>query len=184
MNGAFETIKRMCLAPHDNLKGLVVFVAAVFAGAHVPLLSCCTALATPRGLFGRSRPFGGRPLGRGLAAKPATLARWRVVFLLAPAGAVLLAAVSFLIDGRPGAPFRFAYGHAPTLITLFDMFGLTLLLVGIAGLVATGHNASPISRANLMAPEEFLLGWTGSKPCPKSRRAARPYRVFEKMTAP
>src|SRR6185436_18121156 len=103
------------------------------------------------------RPFSSRPPGRRLAAEPATLARWRVVFLLAPAGAALLAAVSFLIDSRPSAPFRFAFGHAPTFITLFDMFGLTLLLVGIAGLVATGHNASPISRANLMAREEFLL---------------------------
>src|SRR2546423_14354983 len=122
MNGAFEAVKRLCLPFYYYLKGFVIFIARNFRTCPYSLLSCRPALASPRGLFSRPRALGSRTPGRSLAAEPATLARRRVVFLLAPAGAALLAAVSFLVDGGPCAPFSFMFGHASTLITLFDMF--------------------------------------------------------------
>src|SRR3954447_19018811 len=88
-----------------------------------------------------------------------------MVFPLAPAGAALLAAVGFLVDGRPGAPLSFVFGHASAFITLFDMFGLTLLFVGVTGLVATGHGVSPILGANLSARKRFLFASLDPERC-------------------
>jgi hypothetical protein len=52
----------------------------------------------------------------------------------------LLAAATFLIDGRPSSPLRFVLGNAPILVTLFDVLGFAPLLSSILGLVATRHH--------------------------------------------
>jgi hypothetical protein len=49
--------------------------------------------------------------------------------------------VGFLVDGCPGAAFGLALRNAALLISFLDIHGLALLLVGVAGLVAAGHDA-------------------------------------------
>src|SRR5438552_638424 len=49
------------------------------------------------------------------------------------------------VDRRPGAPLGFLLTHAPALITLFDMFRLSFLLVRVSRLVSTWHLGSPCS---------------------------------------
>ncbi|MBR0806818.1 hypothetical protein JQ636_25035 [Bradyrhizobium japonicum] len=66
-----------------------------------------------------------------------------MIFRLAAPRTTFLTAVSFFIDRGPGAPFGFLARYSAVLIAFLDMFGLTLLLVGITGLVATGHGALP-----------------------------------------
>jgi len=54
-----------------------------------------------------------------------------MVFRFATPGAALLAAMSFLIHRRPGAPGNLSVGDPALLLTLLDMFGLAFLLVGV-----------------------------------------------------
>jgi hypothetical protein len=71
--------------------------------------------------------------GRAFLAAPSW---WRMIFGLASTRARLFAAARFLVDGRPCATFRFLFEHPTVFIAFFDMLGLTLLLVGVAGLGA------------------------------------------------
>src|SRR5690606_19815496 len=57
-----------------------------------------------------------------------------------------LAAAGFLVHRGPGAALRFLAADAAILVAFFDMFGLALLLVGIAALVASRHGCSPLPR--------------------------------------
>jgi hypothetical protein len=54
-----------------------------------------------------------------------------MIFLRGATRAALLPAVGFLVDGRPGAPLGFLLRNPAVLITLFDVFGLPLLLVRV-----------------------------------------------------
>src|ERR1700757_718853 len=103
------------------------------------LYSGSTTLPCSSGLLGRPRPFGGRPLGRGGAAQPAALAGRGAIFFRPASGAALLSTVRLLVYGRPGSSLGFLLRNAAMFVALLDMFGLTLLLVGIAGLVSARH---------------------------------------------
>jgi hypothetical protein len=62
-----------------------------------------------------------------------------MILLVATPGAGFLAAAAFLVDRRPGAAFGLLLGDAAVLIAFLDMFGLALLFVGVAALVAARH---------------------------------------------
>src|SRR5690606_30445254 len=89
------------------------------------------------------------------AALATTLAAGGVAFLAAAARAGLLAAARFLVHRRPGAALGLLVADAAILIAFLDMFGLALLLVGIAALVAAGHGVSPFRERTRKAPREF-----------------------------
>jgi hypothetical protein len=61
---------------------------------------------------------------------------WRSILGLAAPAAASLASTRFLVHGRPGTPLGFAFRDAAVLITFFDMFGLSFLLIGVSGFVA------------------------------------------------
>ena len=65
-----------------------------------------------------------------------------MVFRLTASRATLLPAMRFLVHRRPGTALRFALRYAPAFITLFDVFGLTFLLVGVAGFITSGMTTS------------------------------------------
>lgn len=56
--------------------------------------------------------------------------------MAAPAGAGLVAAAAFLVDGRPGAAFGFFLRDAAVLVAHFDVLGLALLLPETPGQAA------------------------------------------------
>jgi hypothetical protein len=62
-----------------------------------------------------------------------------MVLRFSSAGTGLLAAVGFLVDGRPGAALSFILGRATLFVAFLDVFGHTLLFVGIAGLISAWH---------------------------------------------
>jgi hypothetical protein len=62
-----------------------------------------------------------------------------MIFTAAAAGATHAAAMRNLIFGGPGAAFGYFLGYAPLFVTLFNVLGLTLLLVRVTALIATGH---------------------------------------------
>jgi hypothetical protein len=76
-----------------------------------------------------------------VATDSSTLPGGLVVFSSSAAGAGLLATVRHRVHRCPGAPFGFALGHAAILVSFFDVFGLTLLLVSICALVSPWHLA-------------------------------------------
>jgi hypothetical protein len=49
-------------------------------------------------------------------------------------------ATGLLVHRGPGSPLRFAPGDTAFFISLFDVLGLTLLLIGVRGLVASWHD--------------------------------------------
>src|SRR4051812_19906705 len=63
-----------------------------------------------------------------------------MVFRLTASRATLLSAMRLLVHGRPGTALRFALRYTPPFITVFDMFGLTLLLVGVTGFITSRHD--------------------------------------------
>jgi hypothetical protein len=48
--------------------------------------------------------------------------------------------MALLVYGRPGAALCFLLGNPAVLVTLLDMFSLTLLFVGVTRLVTSGHD--------------------------------------------
>jgi len=73
---------------------------------------------------------------RASAFSPSLSAR-AFVLLFPSARAALLATTAGLIHGRPGACFRRLFRDSSFLISLFDVFGLSLLLISIT---ASGGN--------------------------------------------
>jgi len=69
-----------------------------------------------------------------------------VIFLSAATRAALLPTVGFFVHGCPGAPFGFLLRNPAVLIAFLDMLSLSLLLVGVTGLVATRHDTPPVDR--------------------------------------
>src|SRR6266566_6235500 len=104
-------------------------------------------LAGRGGLLGRTGSLRGRPargcLAAARAADPAATFRGYVGVGNTAARAALVAAAGLLVDRRPGTPLGFLLGDAAILLALFDMFGLALLLVGVAGFVAARHDHLP-----------------------------------------
>jgi hypothetical protein len=78
------------------------------------------------------------------AADPTALARRGVALGLSPAGAALVAAAAFLVDGRPGPPLGLMLRHAALFVAVGDMIGLAFLLVGVFRFVAARHSAPPV----------------------------------------
>ncbi len=66
------------------------------------------------------------------------LFRRGVVFRLPSAGATFLSAMGFLVNGSPCSTLGFIFRNTALLVALLDMFGHSLLLVGIAGLSPRG----------------------------------------------
>src|SRR5690348_13010944 len=67
-----------------------------------------------------------------LVTIPSALAhRLMILRLAVPAAAGFFAAAVNLVHRRPRAPLRFALGDAALLVSFFDVFGLTLLFVGV-----------------------------------------------------
>src|SRR5712671_6952097 len=107
----------------------------------------CVSLAGCGRLLCGARSSRGRPSCRCLAAArpadPAAALRGHVGVGNAAAGAALVAAAGLLVDGCPCAPLGFRLAEAAFLIAFLDVFGLALLLVGVAGLVSARHGRLP-----------------------------------------
>jgi hypothetical protein len=99
-----------------------------------------------------------------------SLARRAAVGLFPAARATSLSAAGLLVHRGPGTPLRFAAGHATALVSLFDVLGLTLLLVGVRGLVAPWHimtsglsdrleHQGPLSLASKERWIDAAVGW-------------------------
>jgi len=85
-----------------------------------------------------------------------------------PSGSRFLAAAADLVDGRPSPPLGFALADAALLVTLFDVLGPALLLVGVFRLSPRGIPTSfalidfvPIAKRNIKG--------SGSSPSPGER---------------
>src|SRR5258708_2726969 len=111
-----------------------------------------------------------------------------MVFGLSPAGSALLAAMGFLVDGRPGSAFRLVLGNTALLIAFFDVLGHSLLFVGIARLVATRHDGLHIFYRSISeGAERFSRGDNFSLAAPHfvSERSRRnPERPFGREVDP
>jgi hypothetical protein len=59
--------------------------------------------------------------------------------------ACLLAAPVILVHGRPGPALGLLFRNAALFVTLGDMFGLAILLVGVFRFVAAGMLETPFS---------------------------------------
>jgi hypothetical protein len=63
-----------------------------------------------------------------------------VGFFVASSGTRFLPASGHLVHGRPGARFGFIFAHPTLFVTLFDMFGLSFLLIGVSGFISSRHD--------------------------------------------
>src|SRR5690606_13465543 len=91
-----------------------------------------------------------------------------MVVLLAASGARLVAAAGLLVDGGPGAGLRDLLGSAAFFVAFGDVFGLALLLVGIAALVALRH----VMLLSHLSPTNRLVAANGS-PAPSATASNR-----------
>jgi hypothetical protein len=62
-----------------------------------------------------------------------------MVFPFAAPGTAFLASTGHLVDRGPSPTLGFLFAQPPLLVTFFDVFGLALLLVRIAGFITAWH---------------------------------------------
>src|ERR1700722_13294942 len=122
----------------------------------------CARFASPRGFPTRLDTRRMR-LRRNTNAPTPSL--WAVVVGLSTTRSTLLSAVGSFVHRRPGAALGFSLGLSSFFVTFLDVFRLTLLLVGVFGLVSSWHGiskqiSSPVnirrSPATTTAPTRML----------------------------
>src|SRR5690606_22341158 len=109
-------------------------------------------LAGSRGLFGRIAAVSGFAAGG----------------LLLAGAARTIAATGLLVDGSPGTRLGFLIRDALAFVTLFYVFSLALLLVGVFVFIALWHDDSPLWMKIRDA------GWPCGIPAPCGRTSGSP----------
>ena len=61
--------------------------------------------------------------------------------VFSPSGASFLAAAIVFVNCSPGPAFGLVMGYTLIFVTILDVFGLTLLFVGVGIFIALGHFA-------------------------------------------
>jgi hypothetical protein len=78
-------------------------------------------------------------------ALPAAFARAGFIPSLSPSAATFLASAAVrLINGRPGAAFRFPFAHASFFVATFDVAGFAFLFSRVLLFASSSHNSLPV----------------------------------------